>query len=152
MDFTELVSNLAERHAVEGLAAVDGQADIDIDGIPVTLVEDGWSLIAIAEIGIPPAEGRAEFAEILLESNLESAAFFAKTRESGNYVLVQRIALSDLDADTFDAVLQSLANTAETWRNLLADFHPAADQPAADRAAAEDANFNAFGAGGFIQV
>ena len=114
MEFTELVSDFAKRHDVEGLAAVDGEAGLDIDGIPITLIEDNAYLFATAEIGDPPPEGRANFAEILLEANLESAAYFAKSRESGKYVLVHRIALASMDADSFDATIKSLVNSAET--------------------------------------
>ena len=147
MDFTELVSDFAKRHNVEGLAAVDGEAGLDIDGIPITLIEDDTFLIATAEIGDPPPEGRAHFAEILLEANLESASYFAKSRESGKYVLVHRIALATMDSDSFDATLEALVNSAETWRNLLEDYRPVAAQ-----SAAEEAESPAFGTGGFMQV
>ena len=147
MEFTELISDFAKRHAVEGLDAMDGEAGLDIDGIPITLVADGTFLIVIAEIGEPPVEGRADFADVLLEANLESIDYFAKTRESGKYVLVRRIALAALDSDSFDATLEAIANSAETWRELLEDFRPAASQ-----AAAEAAEPPAFGTGGFMQV
>ena len=147
MDFNELVSDFAKRHAVEGLAAQDGGAALDIDGIAVTLVETGDHLVASAEIGEPPSDGRADFADILLEANLESAAYFAKTRETGKYVLLRQLPLARLDPAAFDAALEALVNTAETWRRLLADFRPAAAQ-----AAAEDAEAPSFGEGGFLQV
>jgi hypothetical protein len=147
MEFSELVSDFAQRHAVSGLAAEDGAAALDIDGIPVTLVEAADHLAATAEIGEPPAEGRADFAEILLEANLESGAFFAKTRESGKYVLVRRLPLAGLDSDAFDTALEGLVNIAETWRRLLADFRPAAKAAAEATSAAP-----AFGTSGFLQV
>jgi hypothetical protein len=147
MEFTELVAAFAQRHAVEGLVPQDGQISLDIDGIPVTLVETGDHLAACAEIGEPPAEGRAAFADLLLEANLESSSYFAKTRETGNYVLVRRLSLARLDPDAFDAAMENLVNAAETWRRLLADF-----RPAANAAAANDASAPSFGQGGFMQV
>jgi hypothetical protein len=147
MDFNELVADFAKRHAVEGLAAQDGTAALDIDGITVTLVETGDCLVARAEIGEPPSEGRADFAEILLEANLESADCFAKTRETSKYVLMRHAPLASLSPEGFDAALESLVNTAETWRRLLADF-----RPAAALAAAENAEAPSFGEGGFLQV
>ena len=147
MEFSEIVANFAKRHGVEGLAAKDGAAALDIDGIVITLVETANGLVASAEIGEPPVEGRADFAEVLLEANLESEAFFAKTRETGIYFLVRRLPLAGLDSDAFDAALEALVNSAETWRRLLADFRPAAAQ-----AAAEEETAPAFGAGGFMQV
>jgi len=146
MEFTELVSDFAKRHAVEGLVARDGEAGLDIDGIPITLVEDDGYLIATAEIGDPPSEGRAAFAEILLEANLESPAYFAKVRESGKYVLLHRLALASLDSDSFDTALESLVNSAENWRGILADFRPVAENAAGNAAPPS------FGSNGFIQV
>lgn len=147
MEFTEIITAFARRHAVEGLVPQDGQTSLDIDGIPVTLVETPDHLVAGAEIGEPPSDGRAAFADLLLEANLESSSYFAKTRETGKYVLLRLLPLANLDPNTFDEALENLVNSAETWRHLLADFRPAATQ-----AAAEDAENPAFGTGGFMQV
>ena len=147
MDFNELIADFATRHNVDGLAAEDGAAALDVDGILVNLVAAGDLLAASAEIGEPPAEGAGTFAELLLEASLESDAFFAKSRETGKYVVVRRHPLPRLDSDAFDSLLESLVNLAETWRRLLDDFRPAA------KAAAEaNAGTPAFGAGGFMQV
>ncbi len=147
MDFPQLIASFAERHGIADLAAEDNTAALDIDGIVVTLVAAGDTVTISADIGEPPAEGRADFAELLLEADLQSDAFFAKAPDSGNYVAVRRLALPTLDSDAFDAALESLVNQAETWRRLLADFRPAA------KAAAEEADeAPTFGVGGFVQV
>ena len=147
MDFPELISSFAERHGIADLAAQDNAAALDIDGIVVAIVASGDSVSVSADIGEPPAEGRADFDELLLEANLQSDAFFAKVPESGAYVAVRRLALPTLGPDAFDAALEALVNQAETWRRLLADFRPAAQ--AAAEAAAEEPS---FGTGGFVQV
>ena len=147
MEFTELLAAFAQRHSVEGLVPQDGQTALDIDGIPVTLVETADHLVAGAEIGEPPSDGRADFADLLLEANLESSSYFAKTRETGKYILLRQLPLATLDPDTLDTALETLVNTAETWRRLLTDFRPAAAQ-----AAATDAEAPSFGTGGFLQV
>lgn len=41
MDFTELISDFAARHAVTDLAAEDGTAAIEVDGIAVLLASAG---------------------------------------------------------------------------------------------------------------
>ena len=147
MEFTKLISDFAERHGIANLAAEDNAAALDVDGIVVTLVAAGDALSVSAEIGEPPSEGRAEFAELMLEANLQSGAFFAKEPESGAYVLVRRLQLPALDAESFDAALEDLVNLAETWRRLLADFRPVA------KAAAERVEeVPQFGASGFVQV
>ena len=143
MDFPELIAKFAERHGIADLAADGNAAALDIDGIVVTLVAAGDALSVSADIGEPPAEGRASFADLLLEANLQADAFFAKEPEGETYVAVRRLALPTLDPDALDAALESLVNQAETWRRLLADFRPAA------KAAAEEPT---FGTGGFVQV
>ena len=147
MDFAEIISDFAERHGIADLTAEDNAAALDIDGIVVTLVAADDALSISADIGEPPAEGRADFAELMLEANLQLDAFFAKAPESGAYVLVRRLALPTLDPESFDAALEALVNLAETWRRLLADFRPVA------KAAAERVDESPqFGAHGFVQV
>ncbi len=147
MDFTELISDFAVRHGIEGLVAEDGAAALDIDGIVVTLVAAGDAVSLSAEIGQPPAEGRSSFADLLLEANLQSDAFFAKASETETYIVVRRLALPSLDAAAFDTALEALVNQAETWRRLLTDF-----RPVAEAAEAEAGEAPSFGAGGFVQV
>ena len=128
MDFQELISDFATRHGIGNLVAEDNAAALDVDGIVVTLVGAGDVLSLSAEIGEPPSEGRAEFAELLLEASLQSDAFFAKAPEKGAYILVRRL-------------------LAETWCKLLSDFRPVA------KAAAEHVEEAPnFGTHGFMQV
>ena len=144
MEFNELIADFAARHNVAGLAAETGRISLDIDHVAVSIATGGDRVALSAEIGKPPARGRVEFADILLGSNLESDAFFAKTRETDTYVLVRYLPLANLDGESFDAALETLVNTAETWRRLLADFHPAE--------AGGDAADAVFSPSGFMQV
>ena len=147
MEFNQLIDGFAERHNVENLVAVDGAASLDIDGIIVTMVANGEVLILSAEIGEPPAEGVAAFANLLLEANLKSGMFFAKAPEPGPYIAVQRIPLPLIDVDTFDTTLEAFVNQAETWIRLLSDFRPLA------KAAAEHVEeAPLLGTNGFVQV
>ena len=147
MDFPELISEFAKRHGIADLAAEDNATALDIDGIVITLVAADDALSVSAEIGEPPSEGRADFAELMLEANLQSEAFFAKEQENGFYVLVRSLSLPTLNAESFDSALEAFVNLAETWRQLLADFRPVA-QAAAERAEETPQ----FGATGFVQV
>ncbi len=147
MEFKELIADFAARHNVENLVAEDDVVALDIDNIIVTIVANDDAIALSAEIGEPPVEGRADFADVLLEASLESEFFFAKNRESGKYVAVRRLALATLDAKGFDAALEGLVNVVETWRQMLADFRPAAK--AAEAEATEAA---VFGNEGFMQV
>ena len=87
-------------------------------------------------------------AATLLAANLESAAFFAKSAQTGKYMLLRCLNLLALDDAAFDNAIESLVNTAEVWRKMLDDFRPAANG-AAESAAAESPS---FGASGFMPV
>ena len=147
MEFNQLIDSFAKRHNVENLIAVDGAAALDIDGIIVTMVAKEDVVILSTEIGEPPAEGVAAFANLLLEANLQSGVFFAKAPESGPYIAVQRTPLSLIDADSFDMTLEAFVNQAETWRRLLVDFRPVAKV-----AAEKVGEAPLFGTSGFVQV
>ena len=147
MEFNQLIDEFAKRHNVENLVAVDGAASLDIDGFIVTIVANENMLILSAEIGEPPAEGAATFANLLLEANLQSGVFFAKATRTGPYLAVQRTSLTLIDEDAFDAMLEAFVNQTETWSRLLADFRPVA-KAAAEKV--EDAPL--FGTNGLVQV
>ena len=148
MEFNELIADFATRHKVENLVAEDGAAALDIDGIIVTIVARGDLLTFSSEIGEPPVEGAATFANLLLEANLKSEAAFAKSQETDRYILTRRLSLAGLDGDAFDTSLEAFVNRTEAWRKLLADYRPAA--AAAAEAAADDAA--TVGIGSFMQV
>ena len=147
MEFKELISDFSKRHDIKGLAAEDSTAAIDVDGIAITFVTDGDVLSAIAEIGEPPTEGKADFADLLLAANFSAENIFAKMQESNTYVLIHRLPLARLDGAAFDKALETLVNQAETWRKLLAEF-----RPAAEAAAVAKTETPSFGATGFLRV
>ena len=148
MEFNQLIADFAKRHNVENLVVVDGAAALDIDGIIVTIVSKGDLLNLSAEIGDPPAEGEAAFANLLLEANTHLGAVFAKVPDPGQYVVVQRLQLALVDVDAFDSALEAFVNQAETWRRLLADFRPVAKAAAEGRAA----EHQSFGSSEFMKV
>ena len=148
MEFKDLVDSFAKRHGIADLAPEDDGVTLDIDGIVVAVVAVGGEVVLSAEIGEPPVEGKAEFADVMLEANMESVAFFAKSAQTGKYILLRRLSLLALDDAAFDKAIESLVNTAEVWRKMLDDFRPAA-KAVAESAAAESPS---FGASGFIPV
>ena len=149
MKFKELIDVFAKRHGIADLVPEDDGVSLDIDGIVVAVLAVRGELVTLsAEIGEPPVEGRAEFADALLEASLESAAFFAKSAQTGKYMLLRRLSLLSLDVAAFENAIESLVNTAEVWRKMLDDFRPAA-KAVAESAAAESPS---FGASGFIPV
>lgn len=147
MEFNDLISDFAKRHGIENLVAEDNSAALDIDGIVTTIVSNGDGVIISAELGEPPVDGAAAFADILLEANMESPACFAKSRDTGSYLMFRSFALAGLDGDAFDNGLEDFVNRAETWRRLLKDY-----RPAAKAASEQEAELPSFGANGFMQV
>ena len=148
MEFKELIDAFAQRHGIADLVPEDNGISLDIDGIVVAAVAVGDEVLLSAEIGEPPVEGRAEFAEALLEASMASMAFFAKSAQTGKYMLLRRLNLLALDAAAFDTAIESLVNTAEVWRKMLDDFRPAAK----DATESADAESPSFGASGFMPV
>ena len=148
MEFKELIEEFAKRYNIEGLNTEDGISILDIDGITVTLVNvEEIQFVATTEIGEPPAEGKADFAEMLLAYNMQSQAFFAKNENTGKYMAIRRMELATLDADKLETELENLLNLAETWRKLLENFRPMAKDAAA--AEQEEQSMDTFG---YMQV
>ncbi len=139
MDYEELISAFAERHAIAGCEAGGGGAvTLQVDGMAVTLLHDEAEarLLICGEIGEPPASGAAEFAAAMLKANFAASdTTFAQNPETGVYAIVCAKALDALDVNALDAALEAFVNLLETWRTMLADFRmAAAEQP--DAAAA----------------
>lgn len=130
MEFKELVESFATRHNIPGLAVEDDGMSLDIDGIVVMAVAVGDEVTIAAEIGEPPVEGKAEFTDALLEANMESVSFFAKSMQTGKYMLMRRANMMSLDSETFDKAIETTVNTAEVWRKMLSDFRPIAKEAA----------------------
>ncbi len=131
MEFKQLISDFSTRHGVERVDPEDNTVAFNVDGIPVLIAADEDEVAMISEIGEPPVEGRADFADLLLATNFnEKGAVFGKSQDSGKYVLIRRLPLVDIDGGAFDAALEELVNQAESWRNLLAAFRPAAEEAA----------------------
>ncbi len=149
MEFEKLIADFAERHNVADLTVKDGITALSIDDILVSIVSSGNMLILSAELGERPAEGAAEFAELLLEANLLNQAFFAKNPDAENYIVVRRLPLPLLDGEAFDVALEAFVNQVEEWRRLLADFRPAAEA-SAERSEAEEAT--SYDSNDFLRV
>lgn len=141
MDYTELVSAFAERHAIAGCDAGGGKAvTLQIDDMTVTLLHDEAEarLLICGEIGQPPPDGAAAFAQTMLKANFSAPdTVFAQNPETGVYALICPKALDALDVNALDAEFEAFVNRLESWRTMLSDFRAvAAEQP---DAAASDA-------------
>jgi len=145
MEFKELISDFSTRHGVEGLDVEDNKVIFNVDDIPIYIAADVDEIVMISEIGEPPQEGKAEFADLLLAANFtENTIVYAKSQDTGKYVLMQRLPLARLDGAAFDEALESLVNQAENWRKILAAFRPAAEAAVSAKNEASSINMTGF--------
>ena len=131
MEMKELLDGLASDLGMDSLAIVDGEAAIDIDGMPVLITEaQEDALLLSGLVGDPPPEGCAEFCNLMLEANTgffdAAACTLARNPESGCYMLLKRFAKASLDPESFAKELAAFADALAEWRESLESFRPAA--------------------------
>ena len=154
MEMKDLLDGLASNLGIDSLAIVDGEAALDIDGMPVLIAEaQDDALLLSGLVGEPPPEGCAEFCNLMLEAN---AGFFdtapctlARNPESGYYMLLKRFAKASLEPESFAQELAAFADTLADWRESLESFRPAATA-AAEMKRSEPAVH--FSSDGFIEA
>ena len=155
MEFIELVSSFAERHAIEWLAAEDGVATLDIDGTEVTLREsaEGRAVAIAALIGEMPPDANGVFASIALQANYAAVGGMALCVDAGTDELsvATSLPLALADPGALSAAVESLVNTAEEWRRNAVAFLEVDEEAAFSDAEAADAN-PLSGDPGFLRV
>ena len=155
MEFVELVSSFAERHAIEGLAAEDGVAMMDIDGTEVTLREsaEGRAVAISALIGDMPPDANGVFASVALRANFIAFGGTALSldAETDELSVSTSLPLALADPDSLSAAVESLVNTAEEWRRNAVAFLEVDEEAAFSDAEAADAN-PLSGDPGFLRV
>ena len=155
MEFIELVSSFAERHAIEGLAAEDGVATLDIDGTEVTLREnpEGRAVVIAALIGEMPPDANGVFASVALQANFIAfgGTALCVDAETDELSVVTSLPLALADPDSLSAAVESLVNTAEEWRRNAVAFLEVDEEAAFSDAEAADAN-PLSGDPGFLRV
>ncbi len=155
MEFIELVSSFAERHAIEGLAAEDGVAMIDIDGTEVTLREsaEGRAVAIAALIGEMPPDANGVFASVALQANYAAVGGTALCVDAETDLLsvATSLPLAIADVDSLSAAVETLVDTAEEWRRNAVAFLDVDEESAL--LGDEDAAANPLsGDSGFLRV
>ena len=131
MEFKELLAAFAAKFGIEGLDGADGVAELEVDGIRVELLEDPQtrSLVACAEIGLPPPDANGAFGSMMLKANFllraTAGATLCQNPETGAYALVRPFPLAITDVESLCKGLESLVNQAENWRRVLAGIREA---------------------------
>ena len=131
MEFKELLAAFAAKYAIEGLDGAEGVAELEVDGSRVELLKDSKarSLIACAEIGLPPPDANGAFGAMMLRANFllraTEGATLCENPETGAYAIVRQFPLAMTDAESLGAGIESLVNQAENWRKALAGLREA---------------------------
>ena len=131
MEFKELIAAFAAKNGIAGLDGADGVAELEVDGIRVELLEDphARSLIACAEIGLPPPDANGAFGAMMLKANFllraTDGATLCENPESGAYSMVRPFPLALADVDSLCSGLESLVNQTENWRRALVGLREA---------------------------
>jgi hypothetical protein len=139
-DEPELLRALGEELGIELVPDEQGIYELLIDDrLPVLFqpTDDEATLVISAGLGEIPPEAMAEGCRRLLERNLGSLAATGTgvglSPESGNVMLMARLALAGLDAAGLAEVLEGFVMLADDWRDVLEglDTAEAEDEPAA---------------------
>ena len=69
MEYSELIQGFADRYGIAGLAAADGMATVEIDGLKVSLIHDDAAdaVTIYGEVGFPPPDANEEASKLLME-------------------------------------------------------------------------------------
>ena len=157
MELNELIPAFAAKLEIVGLEARNGACALEIDGIPLEIVETagGKALVMSAIIGRPPLDRPDAFLKLLLEANTETlgpqGAAFGMLPDTGEVILQWRVTTRDLELDAFCAELETFVNQVEQWRLALENFRPAAEEAATGEEEAP-IPIMGLGASGFISV
>ena len=136
MEFIELVSSFAERHAIEGLAAEDGVAMIDIDGTEVALSKDDCLISPAQKPGfVAESDGGMT---VVIDTNLTPALIekgfvreviskLQTMRKEAGFDVVDRITVTYRTTDTLKKAIAG--NTDAIASAVLATAIAEADAP-----------------------
>lgn len=156
MEFKELLAAFAAQYEIKGLDGAEGAAALEVDGLRVELLEDPQtrSVLACAEIGLPPPDADGAFGAMMLQANFllrgTEGSTLCQNPETGAYGIVRPFPLALADAASLGAGLESLVNQAENWRKILAGVREA--ETARSAAPASDDSHHDMLSSGFVHV
>lgn len=156
MEFPELMNAFAAKFGVENIEIDNGVCAFEIDKTPVAFVEreDGDSFAAVAEIGTPPPDANGRFGEVMLKANFHLQAVggtvICQDPETDAYVIMRRVRLADVDADSLAGMVEGLVNEAERWQGIVEGFRTA-EEALADLESASPSE-QEIATGSFISV
>ena len=128
MDFKEFIESLGNALGMR-LENAGGACGLDVDDVTVILHDADDLVLLAAEIGpLPPEEGLETLFSTVLKANWlykgTGGATLAINPEDGCIWLEKYNFLERLDGEKSLEMVTRFAETARTWRELVADFKP----------------------------
>ena len=131
MTFEKLIEMLGAKLGIE-FEDAGGAVAVEIDGAVVILQDAGELLLIRAEVGEMPPDAKASILASATESNFlyqgTGGATLAVNPADGRLHIHKYNWMERLDADAVIDAMDKLSTVAATWRRILSDCRPLAEQ------------------------
>ena len=133
MEYNELMHGFASKVGVAELEIQDGATALEMDDMTVGFVHsvEDDAIMVVVEIGYPPPDADGPFGGVMLKANYlfggTGGAILCQNPETNAYASMRSASLPTLDVETFAAAIETLLNTAETWKASLSGASVAED-------------------------
>ena len=125
MDYAQRMSDFAAKIGLPPPETAAGAVVIDVNGVPVSFVEDvpGRAIVLPAAVGEAPAEAGGDLARRMLEANAalreKPGAVLCQDPETKAFAAIRSIPLQLADPDVLAEAAGDLVKTAAAWREQL---------------------------------
>ena len=122
MDYSQRMNDFAAKIGLPPPETAAGAVVIDVNGVPVSFVEDvpGRAIVLYAAIGEPPAEAGGDLARRMLEANAalreKPGAALCQDPETKAFAAIRSIPLQLADPDVLAEAAGDLVKTVAAWR------------------------------------
>ena len=125
MDYTKRMNEFAAKCGLPAPETSSGAVVIDVNGIPVSFVNEatGRTIILHAEIGEAPLDAKGGLVRELLEANAalreRPGAVLCQDPETKAFAAIRSIPLQVAEPDALAEAVADLVNTVAAWRERL---------------------------------
>ena len=122
MDYSQRMNDFAAKIGLPPPETAAGAVVIDVNGVPVSFIDDapGDAILLHAAIGEAPAGAEGEHARKMLEANAalreKLGAILCQDPETNAFAAIRSIPLQIADPDTLAEAVGDLVDTAAAWR------------------------------------
>ena len=122
MDYSQRMNDFAAKIGLPPPETAAGAVVIDVNGVPVSFVDDasGGAILLHAPIGEAPTEAGGDLARRMLEANAalceKPGAVLCQDPETKAFAAIRSIPLQIADPDALLEAVDDLVKTAEAWR------------------------------------